>query len=197
MVNQLFAIFVASDPPARDPKQPELPPPRSERCNPLLLSFVSFFAIGFGVWLVAAVHDYREEYAQATEAWRVGSIRTVQITLVKDDKHDLACASDEVIGELRCGHGRDLRPVGSSSADDPKILQPFNTTQHELFLGAGLWTSSDLKGSLPQTRFVVSCTYHVDGVMKSVSARFGIKRPFAPLRKTVTAGALTDCVLPQ
>lgn len=158
---------------------------------------MTFFAIGFGVWLVAAVHDYREEYAQATQGWRVGSTRTVELTLVKDDQRNLACASNQVTGGLRCAYRRNLQPAGSSLADDPKILQPYNTTANELLLGAGLWTNADLKGPLPAGRFVVSCTYHVKAVMKWASIRFDAKSAFRPVGKTVTAGALTDCVLPR
>jgi hypothetical protein len=163
----------------------------------LLVSFVTFFAIGFGVWLVAAVHDYREEYAQATQSWRVGTSRTVELTLVKEDKRNLACASDEVIAGLRCGYGRDSQPAGSASPDDPKLLQPYNTTSNQLLLGAGLWANEDLKESLPRGRFSVSCTYHVEGVIKRVAVRFAANGALAPAGKTVTAGALTDCVLPR
>jgi hypothetical protein len=172
-------------------------PPRPERCNALLLSFLSLFVIGFGVWVVSAGKRYREEYAQATEGWRVGSTRAVELTLVKDDKRNLACASDQAIEELHCGYRRDLQEAGPLSPDDPHILHPYNTVGNELLLGAGLWASSDLKEPLPQRRFTVSCNYHIKGVMKSASIRFAPTAAFAPTGKTVTVGTLTDCTLPQ
>jgi hypothetical protein len=172
-------------------------PPYSERCNPLLLSFVSLFLIGFGVWVVSAGERYREEYAQATEGWRVGSTRVVELTLVKEDRNNLGCASDQVISGLRCGHGRDKSETTAVAAGNPQILQPYNTVNNELLLGAGLWTSRDLKGPLPQARFTVICNYHVKGVVKSVSIRFNPADAFAGVGKTVTAGSLTECMIPR
>lgn len=163
----------------------------------MLLSFVSFFTIGFGVWVVGAVHGYREEYAQATQAWNVGSVRTVELTLLKRDKQALACASDEMVAGLHCGYRDDSERADSSSPTDPKVLQPLNTTDKKLFLGAGLWTSAALKESLPNGRFVVTCAYHVQGVVRSASVRFAAKRAMSPLKRTVTAGTLTDCVLAE
>src|SRR4051812_30387235 len=95
-------------PPSGEPSdvQPDTPP-RFERCNVLILSFLSFCLIGFSVWLVSAGKRYREEYAQATQPWRVGDTRMVELTLVKDDKRNLACASDEVLAGLHCGYQRD------------------------------------------------------------------------------------------
>ncbi len=113
-------------------------PPRPERCNVLILSFLSFCLIGFGVWVVSAGSRYREEYARATEGWRVGSTRVVDLTLVKDDKRNLACASEQVIAGLHCGYGRELHEAGPLSPDNTQILQPYNTVGNELLLGAGL-----------------------------------------------------------
>jgi hypothetical protein len=165
------------------------------RCNALLLSFASFCLIAFVLWVVSGGKRYREEYAQATEAWRVGSTRVVELTLVKDDLRHLACASEQVIAGLRCGHGRDKREVSTPS--EPKNLRPYNTVANELLLGSGLWNSPDLKGPLPDRRFSVICNYNIKGVVKSVAIRFNPSASFAPVGKTVTAGTLTECMLPR
>jgi hypothetical protein len=172
-------------------------PPRPQRCNVLLLSLLSLFVIGFGLWLVSAGKRYREEYSLATDGWRVRSTRMVELTLVKDDQHNLACASDQVVAGLRCGYRGDLVAAGASSPGNRQILQPYNNTKHELLLGAGLWISPDLKAPLPDGRFTVVCNYRVDGVMKSASIRFDLKGPFGPLATAVPVGALTDCVIPR
>lgn len=171
--------------------------PPADRCNALLLSFVSFFLIGFGVWLVSATERYRSEYAQATEGWRVGSTRAVELTLVSEDEKNLGCASDQEIAGLRCGHRRDRTEATAGASSGLKVLQPYNTVGNELLLGAGLWTSPALKRPLPKSRFSVVCNYNVRGVVKSVSIRFNPKDAFSPVGKTVTAGTLTDCVLPR
>ena len=170
-------------------------PPWPERCHPLLVSFLSFVVIGFVVWLVSGGKRYREEYAEATQDWRVGSTRSLELTVVKGDKSKLACASDQVTAGLHCGYRRDGRGSGPSSSEDPQVLQPYNTVRNELPLGAGLWSSPDLKGPLPEKRFTVVCNYHVKGVIKSAAIRFERRRRFVPLRNTVTLGTLTDCVV--
>jgi hypothetical protein len=169
----------------------------AERCNDLVLSFLVFVVIAFGVWVVSGGKRYRAEYAEATQGWRVGTTRVVELTLAPNDKTNLACASDHVIAGLRCGHGSDEQPVGTLSADKPEMLQPYNTVQDELLLGAGLWAAPDLKQSLPPTQFSVVCTYTIKGVMKSARIRFDAMSSFNPMGKTVTAGTLTDCVLPR
>jgi len=172
-------------------------PARPAHCNVLILSFLSLFLIGFGVWVFSAGKRYREEYAQSMEGWRVGSTRTVEITLVKEDRRNLSCASDQVIGGLQCGYRGESHGAGPLSPDSPQILQPYNTVGNELFLGAGLWNSPDLKEPLPQGRFTVVCNYHITGVIKSASIRFDLAAPFGPIGRTVTVGTLTDCMLPR
>jgi hypothetical protein len=68
---------------------------------------------------------------------------------------------------------------------------------NELLLGAGLWTSPELKKALPAARFTVVCNYHIEGVAKSAAIRFDTGAPFVPAGKTVTVGTLSDCALPQ
>lgn len=179
--------------PAREPDAPAL----LQRCNVLLLTFLTVFVIGFGVWLFFAGTRYRDEHAQASQGWHVGTARMLEITLVKDDRTGLSCASDQVIDGLRCGHTSDFRSVGPEPANDPQVLQPYNTTKNELFLGAGLWNSPDLRGALPARRFSVVCNYNMKGIMKSGSIRFVGSAPFNPLQKTVMVGTLTDCVIPR
>ncbi len=181
-------------PPPREaaPVPPAAPAPR-ERCNTLLLSLVLFCVVCFSVWVVSAGKRYREEHAQATEGWRVGTTRMIEITVVPADKQNLACASDRDYWGLRCSGRQELGEAGP----EPNVLQPFNTTGNQLFLGAGLWHSPDLKGSLPRGRFTVTCDYTIRGVAKSPAIRFSRTGAFAPTRKTVTVGTLTDCVIPR
>jgi hypothetical protein len=168
---------------------------RPSRCNPLLLSFLSFWLIVFGVWVVSAGKRYREEYAQGqgTEGWSVGSMQSVELTLVREDERNLGCASDQVIAGLHCAHRRDGAVAGPAAPDDVRVLQPYNTVGNELLLGAGLWTSAGMKKPLPATRFTVACSYHIEGVAKSAAIRFDAAAPFVPAGKRVTVGTLSDC----
>ena len=148
---------------------------------------------------MSAGKRYREEYAQGqgTEGWGVGSTQRVELTLVREDRRNLACASDQVLSGLHCAYRRDGSPAGPSAPDDPRILQPYNTVGSELLLGAGLWTAPELKRPLPAVRFTVVCNYHIDGVAKSASIRFDAAAPFSPIGKRVTVGTLSDCALSQ
>ena len=137
------------------------------------------------------------KYAQATETWRVGSTREVELTVVKNDKRNLSCASDQTIAGLHCGYRRNGREAGRVSPDDAQMLQPYNTTSNQLLLGAGLWTAEELKEPLPEGRFTVVCNYHIKGIMKSAAVRFDPHASFSAVGKTVTAGSLTECVLPR
>lgn len=184
-------------PPPAEPSVQRDVTARPERINALVLSLASFCLIAFGVWLVSAGKAYREEYAQVTGGWRVGTSRSVELTLVAEDRHKLACASDQVVAGLRCGHGSNGQKGNPSSSDSPQVLQPYNTVGNELLLGAGLWTSPDLKGTLPRRRFVAVCNYNIKGILRSASIRFDVTAPFGPIGKTVTVGTLTDCVLPR
>jgi hypothetical protein len=167
----------------------------SGRCNVLLLSFLSFVLIGFGVWVFSAGSRYRQEYTQAIEGWRIGSTRVVELTIVKEDKRNLGCAADPVIAGLHCGHRRDLQEVVPVSADNPQILQPYNTVGNELLLGAGLWNCPDLAEPLPEGRFTVVCSFQIKGVMKSAAIRFDASASFGPVGRTITLGTFSDCMI--
>ena len=67
--------------------------------------------------------------------WSVGTTQSVELTLVRDDRRNLSCASDQVISGLHCAYRRDARQAGPAAADDPQILQPYNTVGNELLLG--------------------------------------------------------------
>jgi len=170
-------------------------PLRPGRCNVLLLSFLALGLIGFGLWVVSAGKQYREEYSQDMEGWRIGGSREVEITLVKEDDRNLACASDQVIEGLRCGYRLNLQAAGAVSPADPRMLQPYNTVESQLLLGAGLWTSPDLKQPLPAGRFTVSCTYNIKGMVRAAAIRFAPTAPFDRIGKTLPVGALSDCTL--
>jgi uncharacterized membrane protein len=180
-------------------KDRQVPPTVRRRvpCNLLLASIVSLFLIGLTVALLTGGRRYREEFAQDKVPWRVGSTRTVELTLLSDDSHDLACASDLAVAGLRCAYSAGRQNTVPPSPDDRKLLQPYNTTANELLLGAGLWVSPALKQPLPTQRFTVTCTYHVLGILTSVSIRFKAADAFALLDRPIAVGTLTDCKSPR
>ena len=199
----------ATDPASPEPKdggaQPPAvtavpPPSRPEDMPPkdvLLYTVFGFLCIAIAVWLVFAWTGYKDKYSQQTEGWRLGATRMLEITLVKEDKKNLACASDREFGGVRCGYNGRAEARGPTPEQDAHVLQPYNTVKNELFLAAGLWQSPALKEPLPKERFTVVCNYHVAGVLKAVSLRWSPTGNFNPVDQSVTVGTLSDCVIPQ
>ena len=186
----------APAPPAPRPAEPD-----DEReplpARVLLNTVFGLLVIGVLLWMVLAWAGYKEKYTQQTEGWRLGSTKMLEITLIREDKKNLACASDRAFGEIRCGYTRDGRPSGPKPEDDAHILQPFNTVKNELFLAAGLWQAPVLKEPLPVDRFTVVCNYYVVGVLKAVALRWSPTGSFNPVDQSVAVGSLSDCVIPQ
>lgn len=174
---------------------PDDAPPPPERINVLVFSLLSFCLIAFGLWLVSAGKSYRAAYAKKTGDWSVGTTRSVELTLVREDRPNLGCASDQTLAGMHCAYRLDGSQAEPSTTDLSQILQPYNTIDNTLLLGAGLWSGTDLKGPLPSERFIATCNYNIKGLAKSASIRFDISAKFTPLERTVTVGTLTECVI--
>lgn len=183
--------------PAAEPAAPAVEKKVDPPKNLLLYTVFGFLCIGVALWLVLAWAGYKEKYSQHTEGWHLGATRMIEITLIREDKKNLACASDKTFGNVHCGYHANSQPKGTTPESDPNVLQPFNTVKNELFLAAGLWQSPILREPLPKERFTVVCNYHVLGVLKAVSLRWSATGNFSPVDQSVAAGNLTDCAIPQ
>jgi hypothetical protein len=149
-------------------------------------------------WLVVfAWIGFRDHYAQQTDGWHVGSTKMLEVTLVREDEKNLACASDRSFAGIHCAFDGNGRPRGPGPEQDSNALQPFYTIGNELFLGSGLWFSRGLRGELPARRFTVVCNYHIKGVLKDVSLRWSTTGPFEPVGLSLAVGTLTDCMMPK
>ena len=158
---------------------------------------LALFVIGVGVWLLLAGRAYRRDYSGAGVAWHRGAKNFVELTLVRDDRSNLACASDVTMQGLRCGFGANQRPEPSLRADDDRsVLRPYNTVNGELFLGAGLWDTLAPQGALPPGRFTVTCDLEIVGAVRSVALRWSPGGRFDAATKTLAVGTLRDCAIP-
>jgi hypothetical protein len=171
--------------------------PREFRPNVLMYTVFGFFCILVTLWLVFSWTGYKDKYSQLTEGWHLGGTKLIEITLIREDKRNLGCASDLVIGGLHCGSRANGQPWNPNAEYDINTLQPFNTVKNELFLGAGLWLSPTLRGALPAERFTLACNYKVVGVARSIALRWSPTGSFSPLDQSAAVGTLTDCVIPQ
>jgi hypothetical protein len=162
----------------------------------LCYTLLSFFIIGFSVWLVFAWVDYGKRYAQSTDGWHRGGTYSIELTLIREDVSNLGCASAVVIDGLECANRADQTPV-AHEPDDGVLLRPYSTVDSVLLLGSGLWTSPGLRGPLPAQRFTVVCDFHMAGVMKSVSLRWSPGGPFKPVDRSLPVGTFSGCVIPR
>ena len=163
----------------------------------LRMTLFSLFTIGVVVGLLFAWTGYSHKYAQVTEGWHLGQSKLIEVTVVREDKDRLACASDISMEGIHCGYHLDGKPFESHSQDDSQVVSPFNTVKNELFLGAGLWTSLAVHGPVPNERFTAACNYKILGVVKSVGLRWQAHSSFEPVKQSVTMGTLSDCVIPK
>lgn len=184
-------------PPAQEAAAPEVEKQVDPPKNLLLYTLSGFLSIGVALWLILAWAGYKEKYSQQTEGWHLGATKMLEITLIRDDKKTLACASDKSFAGVHCGYRANGQPWGTTQETDPHVLQPFNTVKNELFLAAGLWQSPILHEPLPAERFTVVCNYRVLGVLRAVSLRWSLTGSFGPVDQSVAVGTLSDCTIPQ
>jgi hypothetical protein len=163
----------------------------------LLYTLSGFLSIAVALWLILAWSGYKEKYSQQNEGWHLGATKMLEITLIREDKKTLACASDKFFAGVHCGYKQNGQPWGTTQETDPHVLQPFNTVKNELFLAAGLWQSPILHEPLPAERFTVVCNYRVLGVLRAVSLRWSLTGNFGPVDQSVAVGTLSDCTIPQ
>ena len=163
----------------------------------LRMTLFSLFTISIIVGLAFAWTGYSNRYAQVTEGWHLGQTKLIEITVVREDKGRLACASDVAIEDIHCGYHFDGKPFAQHTQDDSHVISPFNTVKNELFLGAGLWTSLAVNGPIPSERFTAACNYKIQGVLKSVGLRWQANSSFDPVKQSVTVGTLSNCVIPK
>ncbi len=163
----------------------------------LRLTLFSLFAISVIVGLLYAWTGYSTRYAQVTEGWHLGQTKLIEVTVVREDKDRLACASDVMLDDIHCGYHTGGKPFESHTQTDSHVISPFNTVKNELFLAAGLWTSLAEHGPVPAERFTAACNFKIQGVMKSVGLRWQATASFDPVKQSVAVGTLSNCVIPK
>jgi hypothetical protein len=164
----------------------------------LRLTLFSLFTIAVIVGVLFAWTGYSNRYAQVTEGWHIGQTKLIEVTVVREDKDRLGCASDVMVEDIHCGWHLNGAPYDAHTQNDSHVISPFNTVKNELFLGAGLWTSLAAAGiQVPSERFTAACNFKVQGVLKSVSLRWQATASFDPVKQSVAVGTLSNCVIPK
>jgi hypothetical protein len=162
----------------------------------VLLFFV--IVIGLGALFYALGRETPAEVAKPK--WKVGDVTDVEITLVKSDRVDLACATPDEIAGKHCAFEEKNKPWSKGpSTDDKTTLKPYTTAPPERFqfLAAGLWSEPAMAmDKLPATRFSVKCKLKIEGSTKNVATKWEPVKDWNDNRDWF-AGTLSDCKVLQ
>jgi hypothetical protein len=160
-------------------------------------SMILFVVIVAGLAAAFALLGQESSTGPAAPKWKVGDSPDLELTLVADDKKNLACATPDELGGARCAFEDKAKPrPAADSADDKKLLKPYTTVDHVQILAAGVWSDPALAGTLPTTRFSVKCKYKVEGKMKAASIRWASDGPWYDSKDLYT-GSISGCKLVQ
>jgi len=159
-------------------------------------SMILFVVIIGGLAAGFAILGREEQQGPARPKWKTGQTVDVEITLVKNDKQDLSCASGDEIGGKHCAFEAQNKPWSKGdNGDDKKLLKPYTTTDRVQFTAAGLWSDPAMApAKLPATRFSVKCKYKVEGTLKNVAVRWDPTGQWFPSTEWY-AGSVSDCKL--
>jgi hypothetical protein len=155
----------------------------------VMLFFVIVIGLGAGFAILG-----RETQVDNRPKWKVGDTADVEITLVKSDRQDLACAATEEVAGKHCAFEAMNKPwTKGNASDDKQILKPYTTVDRVQFTAAGLWADPSMQpDKLPTTRFTVKCKYKVEGKLPNVGVRWEQTGQWFP-NTDWYAGSVTDC----
>jgi hypothetical protein len=132
----------------------------------------------------------------ASAAWKTGQTVDVEITLVKQDKDELACASPQDVKGRRCAQERANKAWATpGDNDDKKLFKPYTTTTGAELLAAGLWSEPAMTTNLPNVRFSVKCKFTVEGIIKQPAIRWASDRPYYDSPTEWPAGVVSGCTV--
>ncbi len=156
----------------------------------LMRSIVSLISIGLLAWIGLSWAQYRTN-RRNLGSWQTGEFYRVEVTIVPQDRENLACASSLQVEGLRCGYD-----APSSQADvlEANTLRPYSAVTGEVFLGAGLWSDLPAPPDLPRSRFTATCLFQVISAAKPW-LRWTDDGAFQQATKGLPVGRLTDCII--
>jgi hypothetical protein len=160
-------------------------------------SMILFVIIVGGLAAAFALLGTESSSGPAAPKWKTGDTADLELTLVADDKKNLACsASDEVAGAHCAFEDKAKAWSKGDNADDKKLLKPYTTTDHVQVLASGLWSDPGMTGTLPAVRFSVKCKYKVEGKVKAAAIRWASDGPWYDSKDLYT-GSISSCKLVQ
>jgi len=170
----------------------------------LLVLIVGGVLVSFAISKGGDEPAHGKRAAPAREApppasWKEGEQVDVELTVLPEDKENLACASTLDVAGRHCGFENATTPWSKPSEagtdDDKHLLKPYATTGRERLLAAGLWSEPALAANLPPKRFSVKCKYTIEGRVKGPNIRWGKSGPWKQMGNDWFAGVLSGCTV--
>jgi len=177
-------------------KKKKAPPPERPTSKPLARGLAML--VLFGVPAALILFSGRERGGKpvtlpASTKWAVGSEQSVDITLVTQDRVNLACASTEEVAGKHCEFEAENKK-SSKGGDDKVSLKPYRLAgTNDPVLIAGLWSEPALKAGLPNDRFVVRCKLKVEGKIKKPGVRWNPTEKFFDEPFDWPSGSVSGC----
>jgi hypothetical protein len=160
-------------------------------------SMILFVLIVGGLAAAFALLGQESSSGPAAPKWKTGDTADLELTVIADDKKNLACASTDDVAGAHCAFEDKAKPRPSGDiADDKKLLKPYTTVDHVQVLASGLWTDPGMTGTLPTARFSVKCKYKVEGKMKAAAIRWAIDGQWYD-SKDLYSGSISGCKVVQ
>jgi hypothetical protein len=163
----------------------------------ILKTVVVFYTIISIIWVFSAWSGKRPLYSSGPTLRRVGETYAVEITLIREDRRHLACASEQVFSGLRCAYKKPKVDWSDPVTDDKLLLRPYSTVEGEQMLAAGLWAQLPPYEKLPTYRFSALCSFHALGAVRNAQARWNVNSDFGPVNRVWFVGSLSNCIIPK
>ena len=131
--------------------------------------------------------------------WKDGQEVDVEVTLLKSDRRDLACAAAQEVQGRHCAFESKEKRWSKPDKPDAKntLLQPYTTTNQIQFVAAGLWSEPALENDaqLPTSRFSAKCKFKVEGRMKKLAVRWHTEGGWSDGTDDWYSGLLSGCTV--
>lgn len=124
--------------------------------------------------------------------WRAGQVVDLEISLIKEDSVNLACAASTIVEGRHCEYK--TKTEKHAQVPDEKLLRNYTTTDGVNVLAAGLWSQPALApAKLPAVRFAVKCKFKVEGTINKPLVRWDAAAAWAERDADLHVGLVSDC----
>ncbi len=134
----------------------------------------------------------------SSTGWASGSEQSIDVTLVPQDRTNLACASASEVAGHHCQFEAQNKPWAKTPIGDEKVqYKPYRLAgTNDPVLIAGLWSDPGMsRGPLPTERFTAKCKFKVEGKVDKLSVRWNPADPWYEEPFAWPSGTVSNCTI--